>query len=89
MTHREGYVSSPAQVPLAAPSKRDGKQHSMDYAHNNRDINEQDMLKSNIDQQVKLGAVGGSAAPSGRSTKARSRAAARIPAHRHYRRCPS
>ncbi|XP_070682338.1 uncharacterized protein [Malus domestica] len=53
MTHREKHVSSPAQVPLVVSARRDGEQH------NNRDTNEQDMLKSNIDQQH-LGATNNS-----------------------------
>ncbi|XP_050125805.1 uncharacterized protein LOC126603101 [Malus sylvestris] len=50
MMHREYHVSSPAQVPLAARARHDGKQHNMGYVYNNCGTGEQDKSNRNMDR---------------------------------------
>ncbi|XP_048444694.1 uncharacterized protein LOC125479455 [Pyrus x bretschneideri] len=54
MADQGEHESSKAQVPLVAPAKHDGEQHRMNHVQRNRGIDEQYILKSNMDWQVTI-----------------------------------
>ncbi|KAM2115242.1 hypothetical protein ACFX1Q_023696 [Malus domestica] len=85
MMDREEHESSATQVPLVALAKSNGEQFRMNHVHRDHDIGEQDILRSNKDEQVNTKAARGSVAPPEvnleGSTKARSKVAKRFLAH--------
>nr|XP_017187312.1 uncharacterized protein LOC108173186 [Malus domestica] len=55
MTDQGEHESSSTKVPLAASAKCDGKQGRTNHVHRDRNTNEHDMPKNNMDQQVRIG----------------------------------